>query len=153
MIVRVVADRCPPAQIWGVVRARPELVVKDSISVPVIAETANCDIYVFKIVTVILETVSGRRSISQLWRWVSPRVIPDIEVLARAYRGISVQLYRLRVQDQGNVKESAVMIKSGNQLHAVALRLELVGASWICTQLEWNLPAKLKISNKALEDS
>ena len=136
-MVRIAADPCPPAQIWGIARRLPKY-TKWLSPEPVAPTKSSYDIDVFHVVTAILETVSGRRSPSQLWRWVAPAIASDIEKRAKNKTEARIQLCRLHVQDQGNAKETVAIVKDGQRMCAIALRLELIGNCWICTQLEWN---------------
>ena len=98
-----------------------------------------------RFVQVLLETVEGRRGVTQVAKFVSPMLVADIErksgIRARmaaartAGQPVVVRSVRVCELDDGIAEVSAV-VRRGARTLAVALRLEGIDGRWMCTALQ-----------------
>ena len=95
------------------------------------------------LVPALLQAMLAQRPASQLTRWVAEDVLTAVtlhERRRRADRGrraIPVTLRSVRVQHpQPDAAEVSVQVVVGQRWVPVALRLEALGARWLCTALE-----------------
>ena len=93
-----------------------------------------------------VQTLTGRRAVGQLERWLSEPVLAEVAYLARtrartgnpgAGPGLTATVVSVRVQlPRPTVAEVAVHLRVGPRSQAMALRLEALGDRWLCTALE-----------------
>jgi hypothetical protein len=91
------------------------------------------------LVRAILEALSGRRSLSQLVRWVSTEVYDELEVNVApvATRTWAYVTRRLVVTEPADgVAEVAAVVQRGPRASALALRLEGLDGRWVVTALQ-----------------
>lgn len=91
---------------------------------------------------VVVEALQGRRGVSQLIRWVDERVLAEVTLRVRQRRaaGRSSQpaaCVSIRVQHPAPRRaEVTATISYGDNVAAIALRLEGCQQRWLCTALE-----------------
>ncbi len=91
------------------------------------------------LVRAILESLSGRRSLTQLVRWVSTEVYDELEVnvAPATTRTCATVTRRLIVTEPADgVAEVAAVIQRGPRATALALRLEGLDGRWVVTALQ-----------------
>ena len=91
------------------------------------------------LVRAILEALGGRRSLSQLVRWVSTEVYDELEVnvAPATTRTCATVTRRLIVTEPADgVVEIAAVIQRGRRATALALRLEGLDGRWVVTALQ-----------------
>lgn len=91
--------------------------------------------FVATLVRALLDTIAGRRSVTQLTRWVDDEVYADLVLRARLHQRepVPLTLRTFRVQQVTDaVLEVSARIQAGPRHAAVALRLERLGTRWVC---------------------
>lgn len=93
------------------------------------------DRFVATLLRALLDTIAGRRPVTQLTRWVDDEVYADLVLRARLHQREPVPLllrtFR-RQQVAVGVVEVSARIQAGPRHAAVALRLEQLGRRWVC---------------------
>lgn len=99
----------------------------------------------------VVETVGGRRPVTQLVRWTTPEVYRDVERRARTVRNAMGAAAPRSTGDAGRpqvrsvhvcrphptVAEVSVHVRHAERSRAVAMRLERKGDRWLCTVLQF----------------
>ncbi|MDQ1725946.1 MAG: hypothetical protein QOG52_2974 [Frankiaceae bacterium] len=98
-----------------------------------------------RFVQVLLETVEGRRGVTQVAKFVSPALGADIErkssirarMAAARTAGQPVVVRSVRVCElEDGIAEVSAVVRRGARTLAVALRLEGIDGRWMCTALQ-----------------
>lgn len=93
------------------------------------------DLFVAALLRALLDTVQGRRPVTQLTRWVDDEVAADLVLRARLHqrRPVPLTLRTFRAQPVGaDVVEVSARVQSGVRYTALAVRLERLGERWVC---------------------
>lgn len=83
----------------------------------------------------LLDAIQGRRSPTQLIRWVSDDILAELVTRARLHQRapVPLSLRSVRLQQVGDdALEVAARFRAGERYAAAALRLERVGNRWLC---------------------
>lgn len=86
------------------------------------------------LVAALLDAIQGRRSATQLIRWVSDEVLADLMIRSRLHQRAPVPLSLRSVRLQQvteEVVEVTARFRAGDRYAAAALRLERVGNRWM----------------------
>ncbi|WP_425308690.1 Rv3235 family protein [Ammonicoccus fulvus] len=87
------------------------------------------------LMSALLDAIQGRRSPTQLIRWVSDDILAELVTRARLHQRapVPLSLRSVRLQQVGDdALEVAARFRSGERYAAAALRLERVGNRWLC---------------------
>jgi len=111
-------------------------------------DRAELEAFAHRFASAVVEVVGGDRGPSQLLRWTTEPVYAELQrraaLLARTTPG-DRRVRRLRSQvrsvhvfcPSAEAAELSVHVRHGERSRAIAARIELVGARWCCTVLEF----------------
>lgn len=102
------------------------------------ADLPNANVWAQKMVTAIVEVISGPRQPTQLTRWMTPEVMMQILDLRKRPHPprLAVSSIRVTEPDDG-VAEVCATVGTKNRSFAMALRLEGLDGRWRGTTLLW----------------
>lgn len=87
----------------------------------------------------VMEVKRGWRQVSQLARWVSPRIysqLCDEQIKPQPRPSPGLRLHRVRqTRPAPEALEASVVVKDGDRLRAVAIRFELRRGDWRATAI------------------
>lgn len=91
-----------------------------------------------RMVTAVVEVVTGLRSASQLTRWLTPEVMMHIHELKKTHYPERLGIVAVRVTEPDDgVAEVSATIGTKQRSFAIALRLEGLDGRWRGTTLVW----------------
>lgn len=136
-----IPDARPAAIHWPGPDRRPAgltvLPLTDDVSPPPIGSIDDpaAESFAHVLMSALLDAIQGRRSPTQLIRWVSDDILAELVTRARLHQRtpMPLSLRSVRLQQVGDdAIEVAARFRSGDRYAAAALRLERVGNRWLC---------------------